>query len=454
MASGSVIRRVEQVQELARGEHRRDRPDEVEQVAVAGDQVVRVRGAGQRDQVVIVGVGGQSRLWGRVVVDHRVLREPGDELGRGLAADPAPEPRPLKHVAQLGQQRGLATSSKRSSTQAMTISRGAPAVEITAETSTFASGTTRTGALSTLGAPLTAHRLKLLVGDRQRRVGADGIAGLARLALQRGGDALAAAGQLKVALVGEHHGLGAPTRPDHDRFGIRARLAEALQQRRQLSTRTGRAGRRPRAGPGRPSFAPVRGAGEGGAGRSGRARDQRSVVMANTKQRASGAERAERRRQDRERLQRAAEQLLSSEGWQRWVRARSGNGLARYSLTNQLLVALQSDDRATFLAGFKQWLALGYCVKRGSRAIRIMASMSVKARDGQTGEETDERTTLFKTVAVFDRLPRVRSGDVADARGGLGCPPGSRCCSSARPGMWEGPGFRPARLAGTPRTEA
>ena len=125
--------------------------------------------------------------------------------------------------------------------------------------------------------------------------------------------------------------------------------------------------------------------------------------MSTNKGRLSEAERAERRRQDRERLQRAAEQLLSSDGWRRWVRARSSNGLARYSLTNQLLVALQSDGRATFVAGFKQWLALGYCVKCGSRAIRIMAPIPVKARDRDTGEGEGERETitLFKSVPVF-----------------------------------------------------
>ena len=123
--------------------------------------------------------------------------------------------------------------------------------------------------------------------------------------------------------------------------------------------------------------------------------------MATTKRRLSEAERAERRRQDRDRLQRSAEQLLSSEGWQRWVRTRASNGLSRYSLTNQLLVALQSDGRATFVAGFKQWLALGYCVKRGSRALRIMAPMQVKERDRQSGEETGETITLFKAVPVF-----------------------------------------------------
>jgi hypothetical protein len=44
--------------------------------------------------------------------------------------------------------------------------------------------------------------------------------------------------------------------------------------------------------------------------------------------RLTDQERAERRRQDRERLQHAAEQLLTSEGWTRWVRVRSQAGLA------------------------------------------------------------------------------------------------------------------------------
>ena len=43
-------------------------------------------------------------------------------------------------------------------------------------------------------------------------------------------------------------------------------------------------------------------------------------------------DREERRAQDRERLKDAAEQLLSSEGWQRWVRVRAQGGLARLSL--------------------------------------------------------------------------------------------------------------------------
>ena len=113
------------------------------------------------------------------------------------------------------------------------------------------------------------------------------------------------------------------------------------------------------------------------------------------------AEREQRRAADRERLKQAAEQLLTSDGWQRWVRLRSHAGLARLSLSNQLLVAMARPD-ATFVAGFKAWLDLGYCVDKGEKAIRIIAPMPVKERDHATGQETGETITLFKGVSVFD----------------------------------------------------
>ena len=50
--------------------------------------------------------------------------------------------------------------------------------------------------------------------------------------------------------------------------------------------------------------------------------------------RLTHAEREARRRADRDRLDEAARALLSSEGWQRWLRVRATNGLGRYSLGN------------------------------------------------------------------------------------------------------------------------
>ncbi len=120
--------------------------------------------------------------------------------------------------------------------------------------------------------------------------------------------------------------------------------------------------------------------------------------------RLSDSEREERRARDRERLKHAAEQLLTSEGWQRWVRVRGQGGLARLSLNNQLLVALSCPD-ATFVAGFRAWLKLGYCVRKSEKAIRIVAPMPIKQRHAKTktADRDDQTRVLFKGVSVFDR---------------------------------------------------
>jgi antirestriction factor ArdC-like protein len=133
-------------------------------------------------------------------------------------------------------------------------------------------------------------------------------------------------------------------------------------------------------------------------------------VATTTRRRLSDQERDERRAEDRERLKQAAEQLLTSEGWQRWVRVRARGGLARLSLNNQLLVALAMPD-ATFVAGFKAWLALGYCVRKGETAIRIIAPMPIKDRDDdRSSDEQTQTRLLFKAVSVFDTLSRDRLG--------------------------------------------
>jgi hypothetical protein len=117
----------------------------------------------------------------------------------------------------------------------------------------------------------------------------------------------------------------------------------------------------------------------------------------------SDSEREERRERDRERLKQAAEQLLTSDGWKRWVRVRAQGGLARLSLNNQLIVALSCPD-ATFVAGFKAWIQLGYCVRKGEQAIRIIAPMPIKLRAEQPDHDREpEKLLLFKGVSVFDR---------------------------------------------------
>lgn len=126
-----------------------------------------------------------------------------------------------------------------------------------------------------------------------------------------------------------------------------------------------------------------------------------------TRRRLTDEQRAERRAHDRERMEQAARRLLTSEGWRQWVRVRSRNGLARYSVSNQMLIALQAPD-ATFVAGFHAWKDLNRRVSKGARGIRILAPMPLRTLEDESSGADGEADgnarvrTLFKSVAVFD----------------------------------------------------
>jgi hypothetical protein len=116
------------------------------------------------------------------------------------------------------------------------------------------------------------------------------------------------------------------------------------------------------------------------------------------------AEREQRRQADRDRLERAARELLSSDGWARWIRVRASTSLGRYSLRNQWILSSEGARRGitpTHVAGFRAWLALNRVVTKGQKAMHILAPMSVKQRD-VAGEETGEKRVFYRSVAVFD----------------------------------------------------
>jgi len=63
---------------------------------------------------------------------------------------------------------------------------------------------------------------------------------------------------------------------------------------------------------------------------------------------------------------------------------------------------LQKPD-ATRVAGFHAWLKLGYAVRKGEKAIVILAPRLVKETDPATGAETDHKKCIgFFSVPVFD----------------------------------------------------
>lgn len=117
------------------------------------------------------------------------------------------------------------------------------------------------------------------------------------------------------------------------------------------------------------------------------------------------AERQERREADRRRAAQAVEALKSSEGWRSWLRARSK--FHNYSFANQLLIAMQRPG-ATYVTGFRKWLELGYCVRRGEKALYIWMpvppSRKAIAEWEAAGADKDQKPrTRFRIGPVFDR---------------------------------------------------
>jgi hypothetical protein len=122
-----------------------------------------------------------------------------------------------------------------------------------------------------------------------------------------------------------------------------------------------------------------------------------------TRKALTDEERDARRNADRDRIEQATRALLTSDGWQHWIRVRASNGLSRYSLGNQMILASEADQRGftpTYVAGFRAWLQLNRVPRKGE-GIRILAPVTVKNRD-EHGEDTDSKRVFFKAVTVWD----------------------------------------------------
>ncbi len=150
--------------------------------------------------------------------------------------------------------------------------------------------------------------------------------------------------------------------------------------------------------------------------------------MPKTRKPLSDQEREQRRAADRERVKQAAQELLCSEGWARWVRARQL--FHRYSASNCMVLALAFHHRGIEpepVAGFSTWLKLGRCVRRGEVSIKILAPVTVKHRNQPDstspagGDEQQQTRVFFKTASVFsasqtDPLPGAEQLPLAPPR--------------------------------------
>lgn len=98
------------------------------------------------------------------------------------------------------------------------------------------------------------------------------------------------------------------------------------------------------------------------------------------------------------RLAEGVSSLTSSAGWLSYLEAQ--RRFHRYSYRNALLISLQRPD-ASHVAGFTVWRKLGRVVRKGEKAIWVLAPMIYRRSSGQAGD--DERIVRgFKFVPVFD----------------------------------------------------
>ena len=69
----------------------------------------------------------------------------------------------------------------------------------------------------------------------------------------------------------------------------------------------------------------------------------------------------------------------------------------RYSLGNQLLISFQRPN-ATRVAGYRTWSQLGRRVKRGEKAIRILAPIMWRTKN----EDDEDKVVSFRSACIFD----------------------------------------------------
>ncbi|MCU1491608.1 MAG: hypothetical protein JWM85_3013 [Acidimicrobiaceae bacterium] len=99
-----------------------------------------------------------------------------------------------------------------------------------------------------------------------------------------------------------------------------------------------------------------------------------------------------------EKLTEGISNLASSEEWQRHLELQSR--FYRYSYGNVLLIAAQCHE-ATRVAGFNAWRTLNRFVRKGEKAIWILAPMVYKSPDAKE-REAERVIRGFKFVPVFD----------------------------------------------------
>ena len=123
---------------------------------------------------------------------------------------------------------------------------------------------------------------------------------------------------------------------------------------------------------------------------------------------------SEKVREALERIDRGLEDISKNDEWGKFLRFQAA--FHRYSARNAILIYTQRPD-ATYVKGYRAWNSLNRYVRRGARAIGIIAPCFKKKSDDEADGGEDQRMISgFRMARVFD-ISDTESFDGSD--GGL-----------------------------------
>lgn len=101
-----------------------------------------------------------------------------------------------------------------------------------------------------------------------------------------------------------------------------------------------------------------------------------------------------------ETLYQGVEKMTSSDDWK--AALDQAAKFHSYSFRNTLLILLQTQGKATRVAGYKKWNEFGRQVRKGEKSIRILAPVIVKVKDRNDPRFGESICVGFKGCGVFD----------------------------------------------------
>ncbi|MDQ1492325.1 MAG: hypothetical protein QOD57_401 [Actinomycetota bacterium] len=139
-------------------------------------------------------------------------------------------------------------------------------------------------------------------------------------------------------------------------------------------------------------------------------------------------------------IEQGVAELVEGEDWKRWLRVAAK--FPRYSFRNTLLIQLQRPD-STVVMGYRAWQALGHQVRKGEKAISILAPCTYKTNRNEDKDEDEDQedppTQTGKARRVLRGFRIAHVFDISATDGHTVKPPPSPALldGDAPAGLWD-----------------